>query len=84
MAGLPDDRPDGLDSPVTAKVIKYMSRAQGAAFKATNGRLKEIPLPTAPPVRYAAAVVKKSEAARRFVAGLKNAPALRAAGFEAP
>jgi len=36
---LPDDRPKGLDSPVTVKVIKYMSRAQVAAFKATNGRL---------------------------------------------
>ena len=39
MAGLPEARPDGLDSPVTAKVIKYMSRAQVAAFKATNGRV---------------------------------------------
>jgi deazaflavin-dependent oxidoreductase (nitroreductase family) len=37
--GLPDERPDGLDSPVTAKVIKYMSRAQVAAFRATNGRV---------------------------------------------
>jgi len=36
---LPDERPSGLDSPVTAKVIKYMSRAQVAAFKATNGRI---------------------------------------------
>ena len=39
MAGLPEARPDGLDSPVTVKVIKYMSRAQVAAFKATNGRV---------------------------------------------
>ena len=37
--GLPTERPDGLDSPVTAKVIKYMSRAQVATFKATNGRV---------------------------------------------
>jgi deazaflavin-dependent oxidoreductase (nitroreductase family) len=39
MAGLPDQRPDGLDSPVTVKVIKYMAKAQVAAFKATNGRV---------------------------------------------
>lgn len=37
--GLPDERPPGLDSPVTPKVIRYMSRAQVAAFKATNGRI---------------------------------------------
>jgi deazaflavin-dependent oxidoreductase (nitroreductase family) len=37
--GLPEERPDGLDSPVTAKVIKYMAKAQVAAFKATNGRV---------------------------------------------
>jgi deazaflavin-dependent oxidoreductase (nitroreductase family) len=37
--GLPEERPKGLDSPVTTKVIKYMSRAQRVAFKATNGRL---------------------------------------------
>jgi deazaflavin-dependent oxidoreductase (nitroreductase family) len=34
---LPEDRPDGLDSPVTVKVIKAMSRAQVAAFRLTNG-----------------------------------------------
>jgi deazaflavin-dependent oxidoreductase (nitroreductase family) len=39
MAGLPEERPDGLDSPVTVKVIKYMAKAQVAAFKATNGRV---------------------------------------------
>ena len=33
------ERPDGLDSPVTGKVIKYMAKAQVAAFKATNGRI---------------------------------------------
>ena len=37
--GLPEDRPAGLDSPVTVKVIKYMAKAQVAAFKATNGRI---------------------------------------------
>jgi molybdate transport system substrate-binding protein len=52
--------------------------------RAAGGRLKAIPLPAAPPVRYAAAVVKPGDAARRFVEGLKDAPALRAAGFEAP
>ena len=36
---LPEARPDGLDSPVTAKIIKYGARAQVAAFKATNGRI---------------------------------------------
>jgi deazaflavin-dependent oxidoreductase (nitroreductase family) len=39
MASLPQDRPGGLDSPVTGKVIKYMSRAHVATFKATNGRI---------------------------------------------
>jgi F420H(2)-dependent quinone reductase len=37
--GLPDEKPEGLDSPVTAKVIKYMARAQVAVFRATNGRV---------------------------------------------
>ena len=37
--GLPEERPGGLDSPVTVKVIKYMARVQVAAFKATNGRI---------------------------------------------
>jgi deazaflavin-dependent oxidoreductase (nitroreductase family) len=37
--GLPDERPDGLDSAVTAKVIKYMSRAQVRVFRLTNGRI---------------------------------------------
>jgi deazaflavin-dependent oxidoreductase (nitroreductase family) len=39
MPGLPEERPDGLDSPVTVTVIKYMAKAQVAAFKATNGRV---------------------------------------------
>lgn len=37
--GLPEERPDGLDSPVTAKVIKYMARAQVRVFELTNGRI---------------------------------------------
>ena len=37
--GLPEDRPDGLDSPLAAKVIKYMSRAQVRVFRLTNGRV---------------------------------------------
>ena len=36
---LPEDRPPGLDSPATVKVIKYMANAQVALFKATNGRV---------------------------------------------
>jgi len=36
---MPDDRPDGLDSPATAKLIKYGSKAQVLAFKLTNGWL---------------------------------------------
>lgn len=36
---LPDERPDGLDSPVTVKVIKYMAKAQVRVFKLTNGRV---------------------------------------------
>jgi F420H(2)-dependent quinone reductase len=35
--GLPEVRPDGLDSPVTGKVIKWMARVQVAVFRATNG-----------------------------------------------
>lgn len=37
--GLPEERPDGLDSPVTAKIIKYGAKAQVKAFKLTNGRI---------------------------------------------
>lgn len=36
---LPEDRPDGLDSPVTVQVIKYMARIQVAVFRATHGRV---------------------------------------------
>lgn len=37
--GLPDEKPDGLDSAVTVKVIKHMARAQVRVFKLTNGRV---------------------------------------------
>lgn len=37
--GLPEDKPAGLDSPTTVKVIKYLAKAQVAVFKATNGRV---------------------------------------------
>jgi F420H(2)-dependent quinone reductase len=37
--GLPEKRPQGLDSPVTAKVIKYGAKANVAIFRATNGRI---------------------------------------------
>lgn len=36
---LPDERPEGLDSPATVKIIKRMSRAQVWVFKRTNGRI---------------------------------------------
>jgi hypothetical protein len=32
-------RPNGLDSPITGKIIKYMAKAQVASFRATNGRI---------------------------------------------
>jgi len=37
--GLPDEKPEGLDSPATAKIIKYMAKAQVRVFKLTNGRI---------------------------------------------
>jgi deazaflavin-dependent oxidoreductase (nitroreductase family) len=36
---LPEDRPPGLDSPRTEKIIKYMAKAQVRAFRLTNGRI---------------------------------------------
>lgn len=36
---LPDARPDGLDSPVTAKAMKYLAKAQVAVFRLTGGRV---------------------------------------------
>lgn len=37
--GLPEERPEGLDSPAAVTGIKYMAKAQVAVFKATNGRV---------------------------------------------
>jgi deazaflavin-dependent oxidoreductase (nitroreductase family) len=39
MAGLPEERPDGLDSPWAVRAIKLMSRAQVRVFRLTNGRI---------------------------------------------
>src|SRR3954466_14634261 len=39
MPGLPEARPDGLDSPWAVRAIKLMSRAQVRVFRATNGRV---------------------------------------------
>jgi F420H(2)-dependent quinone reductase len=39
MAGLPEERPDGLDSPRAVTMIRWMSKVNVAAFRATNGRL---------------------------------------------
>ncbi|WP_332664315.1 nitroreductase/quinone reductase family protein [Aeromicrobium sp.] len=36
---LPDAKPPGLDSPVTAKLIKVLSKAQVRVFQLTNGRI---------------------------------------------
>ncbi|WP_103351677.1 nitroreductase family deazaflavin-dependent oxidoreductase [Amycolatopsis sp. CA-128772] len=36
---LPEQAPGGLDSPVTAKVIKYAAKAQVAVFRLTGGRV---------------------------------------------
>lgn len=37
--GLPDDRPAGLDSPLTKRIIKGSSRAHVRVFRLTNGRI---------------------------------------------
>jgi hypothetical protein len=37
--GLTDERPPGLDSPATAKLIKYMAKIQVRMFRLTNGRI---------------------------------------------
>src|SRR6478735_9018805 len=37
--GLPDEKPEGLDSPRTVTIIKHMSRAQVRVFRLTNGRV---------------------------------------------
>jgi deazaflavin-dependent oxidoreductase (nitroreductase family) len=36
---LPEERPDGLDSPWAVRFIKVMSRTQVRVFKLTNGRI---------------------------------------------
>lgn len=36
---LPEDAPQGLDSPTTARVIKHMARAQVRLFRLTGGRV---------------------------------------------
>ncbi|GAA4374371.1 nitroreductase/quinone reductase family protein [Nocardioides caricicola] len=33
------EKPNGLDSPLTAKIIKYGAKAQVRVFKLTNGRI---------------------------------------------
>jgi len=37
LLGLPEERPEGLDSPWAVRGIKLMSRAQVRVFKLTNG-----------------------------------------------
>lgn len=37
--GLPEERPDGLDSPAAVRFIKIMARTQVKVFKLTNGRI---------------------------------------------
>jgi F420H(2)-dependent quinone reductase len=39
MGLISDERPQGLDSPRTVTLIKWMARAQVLAFRATNGRI---------------------------------------------
>ena len=36
---LPDERPQGLNAPITRRLIKLMSKVQVRVFKATNGRV---------------------------------------------
>ena len=37
--GMPTERPNGLDSPVTKKIMKAASKAHVRVFKLTNGRI---------------------------------------------
>jgi deazaflavin-dependent oxidoreductase (nitroreductase family) len=39
MPGLPEARPEGLDSPWAVRFIKVMSRTQVRVFRLTNGRV---------------------------------------------
>ena len=79
------------EEPDVAGVVgKVAQGAVDAGFvyatdvRASGGRLRAIEVPDAPPVRYAATVVEPSARARAFVAGLRGAPELRAAGFGPP
>jgi deazaflavin-dependent oxidoreductase (nitroreductase family) len=36
---LPEEKPEGLASPATTRIIKYASKAHVAIFKLTNGRI---------------------------------------------
>ena len=79
------------EEPDVAGVVgKVATGAVDAGFvyatdvRAAAPRLEQIAVPDAPPVRYAAVVVRPSQRARKFVEGLKDATALRRAGFGAP
>lgn len=37
--GLPKEKPEGLDKPIVATIIKYGAKANVAVFRATNGRI---------------------------------------------
>jgi deazaflavin-dependent oxidoreductase (nitroreductase family) len=39
---LPKARPNGLDAPLTLRLIKWFSKAQVAAFRATDGRIGSV------------------------------------------
>lgn len=39
MAALPKERPEGLDKPVVARIIKYGAKANVRVFRLTNGRI---------------------------------------------
>ena len=39
MFALPKERPNGLDSPITSVLIKWMSKAQVAVFRRSGGRI---------------------------------------------
>lgn len=39
LMSLPDEKPNGLNSPLTKKILTYASRAHVKLFKLTNGRI---------------------------------------------
>ena len=39
MPALPKDKPEGLDKPIVAKIIKYGAKANVRLFRLTNGRI---------------------------------------------